>query len=554
MARLQTALAVFRLAARNRQLVRVGLSFAAFCAVQTGIWLALLVYAYRAGGAGAASAIALIQLLPGVVLSPLLASLADRWPPTRVLTGGYLALAASAGVLATVLALDGPTALVFALAPIVNLALCVPRPAQATALPGVVESPEELAAANGAQGWIESISMIGAPLLVAVLLALDGPALATGAMALLALGAAVCVLPVKGPDVFAREPGADAGVGAAVAASVRVVASNRPVLLLLLIMAAQYAIVGALDLLFVVLAINVLGMGQAGAGYLTAAFGAGGLAAAVVTAGLIGGRRLAPALIGGAALASIALMGLAALPPVAGAFLLVAAAGLGRTVLDVTGRTLLQRTSPPAVLAGVFGILESLLNAGLALGSVLVPLLIWLGGVQVALVGTAGLLVALLAITGRQLWIVDSQADVPLTEIYLLRSIPLFAALPAPTVETLARSLVRMSVPGGSVLIRQGDPGDRYYAIGRGELTVFRDGRELARLSRGDGVGEIALLRDTPRTATVVAGADAEVYALERELFLLAVTGHARAARSANAVVDERLADLERRSSAAHLG
>jgi Na+/melibiose symporter-like transporter len=554
MARLQTALAVFRLAARNRQLVRVGLSFAAFCAVQTGIWLALLVYAYRAGGAGAASAIALIQLLPGVVLSPLLASLADRWPPTRVLAGGYLALAASAGVLAVVLALDGPTALVFALAPIVNLALCVPRPAQATALPGVVESPEELAAANGAQGWIESISMIGAPLLVAVLLGLDGPALATAAMALLALGAAVCVLPVKGPDVFAREPGADAGVGAAVAASVRVVASNRPVLLLLLIMAAQYAIVGALDLLFVVLAINVLGMGQAGAGYLTAAFGAGGLAAAVVTAGLIGGRRLAPALIGGAALASLALMALAALPPVAGAFLLVAAAGLGRTVLDVSGRTLLQRTSPPAVLAGVFGILESLLNAGLALGSVLVPLLIWLGGVQVALVGTAGLLVALLAITGRQLWIVDSQADVPLTEIYLLRSIPLFAALPAPAVETLARSLERMSVPGGSVLIRQGDPGDRYYAIGRGELTVFRDGRELARLSRGDGVGEIALLRDTPRTATVVAGADAEVYALDRELFLLAVTGHAHAARSANAVVDERLADLERRSSAAHPG
>jgi Na+/melibiose symporter-like transporter len=554
MARLQTALAVFRLAARNRQLVRVGLSFAAFCAVQTGIWLALLVYAYRAGGAGAASAIALIQLLPGVVLSPLLASLADRWPPTRVLAGGYLALAASAGVLAVVLALDGPTALVFALAPIVNLALCVPRPAQATALPGVVESPEELAAANGAQGWIESISMIGAPLLVAVLLGLDGPALATAAMALLALGAAVCLLPVKGPDVFAREPGADAGVGAAVAASVRVVASNRPVLLLLLIMAAQYAIVGALDLLFVVLAINVLGMGQAGAGYLTAAFGAGGLAAAVVTAGLIGGRRLAPALIGGAALASLALMALAALPPVAGAFLLVAAAGLGRTVLDVSGRTLLQRTSPPAVLAGVFGILESLLNAGLAVGSVLVPLLIWLGGVQVALVGTAGLLVALLAITGRQLWIVDSQADVPLTEIYLLRSIPLFAALPAPAVETLARSLERMSVPGGSVLIRQGDPGDRYYAIGRGELTVFRDGRELARLSRGDGVGEIALLRDTPRTATVVAGADAEVYALDRELFLLAVTGHAHAARSANAVVDERLADLERRSSAPHPG
>lgn len=551
---LRTALAVFRLAAHNRQLVRVGLSFAAFCAVQTGVWLALLVYAYRVGGAGAASAIALVQLLPGVVLSPFLASLADRWRPARVLAGGYLALAASAGVLALVMALDGPAALVFALAPIVNLALCIPRPAQATTLPGVVQSPEELAAANGAQGWIESVSMIGAPLLVALLLSLDGPAVAVGAMAVLALGAAVCVLPVEGPGVFGHDRGAAPGVRAVVATSARVVASNRAVLLLLLVMAAQYAIVGALDLLFVVLAINELGMGQAGAGYLTAAFGAGGLAAAVVTAALIGRRRLAPALIGGAALASVALVALAALPPVGGAFLLVAAAGLGRTVLDVTGRTLLQRTSPPTVLAGVFGILESLLNAGLALGSVLVPLLIWLGGVQVALIGTAGLLVILLVITGRQLWIVDSQADVPLTEIYLLRSIPLFAGLPAPALETLARSLERVQVPGGSVLIRQGDPGDRYYAIGRGALTVFRDGREVATLSRGDGVGEIALLRDTPRTATVVAGADAEVYALERELFLLAVTGHPGAARSANAVVDERLADLERRGTAAHPG
>jgi hypothetical protein len=554
MATVRDALAVFQLAARNRQLVRVGVSFAAFCAVQTGVWLALLVYAYRAGGAGAASAIALVQLLPGVVLSPFLASLSERWRPARVLAGGYLALAASAGVLALVMALDGPTALVFALAPIVNLALCIPRPAQATMLPGVVESPEELAAANGAQAWIESVSMITAPLLVAVLLRLDGPALATGATAIVALVAAVCIAPVRGPDSFTTEGGAIAGVGSSVMTSARVVAANRPVLLLLLVMAAQYAIVGALDLLFVVLAINVLGMGQAGAGYLTAAFGAGGLAAAIVTAALIGRRRLAPALVGGAALASVSLIALAALPPVAGAFLLVAAAGLGRTVLDVTGRTLLQRTTPPTVLAGVFGILESLLNAGLAVGSLLVPLLIWLGGVQAALIGTAGLLIVLLVITGRRLWIVDSQADVPLTEIYLLRSIPLFAGLPAPAVETLARSLERLHLPGGSVLIRQGDPGDRYYAIGRGELSVFQNGHELATLSRGDGVGEIALLRDTPRTATVVACGAAEVYALERDLFLLAVTGHASAARSANAVVELRLSELERSGAPARPG
>jgi hypothetical protein len=541
---LDTALKTFRLAAHNRALVRVGVAFAAFCAVQTGVWLALLVYAYRAGGAEAASAIALIQLVPGIVLSPALASIADRWRPARVLVCAYLALAAAAGAVALVVALDGPAALVFALAPLVNLAICVPRPAQATMLPGIVESPEELAAANGAQGWIESVTMIGAPLLVAVLLAADGPALAIATMAVLALAAALCTLPVTGPDAFAAgERGS--GVTGRVTASIRVVRSSRAVVPLLLVMAAQYAIVGALDLLFVVLAIKVLGMGSAGAGYLTAAFGAGGLAATIVTAALVGRRRLAPALLTGAALASLALMALAALPPVAGAFLLVAAAGLGRTVLDVTGRTLLQRAAPPTVLAGVFGILESLLNAGLAVGSLLVPVLIWAGGIQLALIGTASLLLVLLGIAGRRLWTVDAHADVPLTEIFLLRSVPLFSALPAPALETLARSLERLHIPGGTVLIREGEPGDRYYAIGRGELMVFRDGREVARLSRGEGVGEIALLRDTPRTATVVARGDAEIYALEREPFLLAMTGHVGAARAADTVVDKRLAELE---------
>jgi CRP-like cAMP-binding protein len=99
-----------------------------------------------------------------------------------------------------------------------------------------------------------------------------------------------------------------------------------------------------------------------------------------------------------------------------------------------------------------------------------------------------------------------------------------------------------VSAETGAVIIREGDRGDCYYAIADGELSVSECGREINRVRRGDGVGEIALIRDTPRTATVTAATHAELYALDKEPFLLAVTGHATAALSCERVVDERLA------------
>jgi CRP-like cAMP-binding protein len=134
---------------------------------------------------------------------------------------------------------------------------------------------------------------------------------------------------------------------------------------------------------------------------------------------------------------------------------------------------------------------------------------------------------------------------VPLVEIHLLRSIPLFAALPAPTLETLARALKPVRFAAGSVIIRQGDIGDRYYAIARGELDVLRDGVPVVSRLRDEGVGEIALIRQVRRTATVVARTDVELYALEREPFLLALTGHSTARRSADAIIRQRLEELE---------
>jgi hypothetical protein len=180
--------------------------------------------------------------------------------------------------------------------------------------------------------------------------------------------------------------------------------------------------------------------------------------------------------------------------------------------------------------------------AGLAAGALLVPGLVHLGGSRLALLGVAAVLPLAAAVGGRGLFSLDSGTPVPVVEIALLRSLPLFAELPAPALEGLARALTPVTVPAGTVLIRQGEPGDAYYAIAAGEFEVRQNGHLLRHCGRGEGVGEIALLRDIPRTAAVVAHTDATVYKLDREPFLTAVLGHAPTQRQADSITDARLA------------
>jgi hypothetical protein len=202
----------------------------------------------------------------------------------------------------------------------------------------------------------------------------------------------------------------------------------------------------------------------------------------------------------------------------------------------------MQRSVPARLLGRIFGLLEGLTMAGLAVGALLVPALVHLGGSRLALLGVAAVLPLAAAVGGRGLFGLDSGTSVPVVEIALLRSLPLFAELPAPVLEGLAGALIPATVPAGTVLIRQGDPGDAYYAIAAGELDVWRDGHLLHRCGRGEGVGEIALLRDIPRMATVVAHTAATVYALDREPFLTAVLGHAPTLREADRITDALLA------------
>jgi hypothetical protein len=231
-----------------------------------------------------------------------------------------------------------------------------------------------------------------------------------------------------------------------------------------------------------------------------------------------------------------------------GAFVFLAAAGAGHSLLDVSGRTLLQRTAPTELLSRVFGVLEGLTMAGLAVGSILVPVLVALAGARAALIGVGLVLPLIAVLAGRSLLQLDHSATVPVTEIALLRSSPTFGMLAAPELERLARGMSPVSLEPGAMLIREGEEGDTAYVIADGQFDIAAGGRNLATLGRGEILGEIALLRGGPRTADVTAVDEARVYALEREAFLEAVGGSHRAAGALDTLIDRRLDEIAQAS------
>jgi len=525
---------------RNPELRRVQLAFVAFNAAEWGTWIAMLVFAYEQGGATTAGLVALAQLVPAGLCAPFGAVLADRRGPAWMLTWSYFAQALTMGATAAALFADAPALLVYALAALAATTVTLTRPAQAALVPGLARSPEELTAANVASSWIESAGIFLAPAAAGVLLGVSGSATVFAVMAVVAAAGGLLTLGLPGPAPSA----AAAAPLEEMVAGFRLVAREPSSRTLVALLGAQFVVLGALDVLYVVLALGVLDLGESGAGYLNAAFGLGGVLGVSATAVLVGRARLASPLLAGAAVWTLSLWVLGAWATTIGAFVLLAAAGAGRSLLDVAGRTLLQRTAPPELLSRVFGVLEGLAMAGLALGSVLVPVLVALGGARAALFGVGAVLPLVVLLAGRNLVAADRQATVPVTEIALLRSSPTFGMLAAPELERLARGLTPVGAAAGEPFIREGEDGDTAYLIADGTLDVSHAGRPLAELGRGDLVGEIALLRGGPRTATVVPRGEAKLYELESDAFLEAVGAHRPTASALDSLIEGRLGEV----------
>src|SRR6266704_1266875 len=519
--------------AGNTALLRVLAAYLLFILTEYAVWIAMLVFAYKRGGTAVASLVAVAQLVPAAVVAPVAASLADRRSPLFLLAGGYLVQAAAMAGTAAAIGAGSPLA-AYAASVVAATAVTTTRPAQSALIPSLAATPDQLTAANVVAGWLEAAGAAAAGLLVGVLISLAGVGSVFAVCAGLGLVATLLVAGLRVAGLAGAEQGTDESTEGA-AEGLRLALRQPRLRLMLALLTADAVVLGALDLLVVILALTVLGRPPGWAGYLEFAFGVGAVLAATVSAVLVGRRLGGPILAG--ALAAVAFG-----PGLAGTVVLLAMAGAGHLLLEVATRTLLQRSVPPRLIGRIFGVLEGFTMAGLAVGALLVPALAHLGGSRLAVLGVAAVLPLAAVAGGRAVFRLDAGTAVPVVEIALLRSLPLFAELPAPAIEGLAAALRPVRLEAGAVLIRQGDPGDAYFAIAAGELDAEQDGHFLGRYGRGDGVGEIALLRAVPRTATVTAHTAATVYQLDRDLFLTAVLGHAPTRRQAEGIAAGRLA------------
>jgi CRP-like cAMP-binding protein/predicted MFS family arabinose efflux permease len=542
--------------ARDPVLARIELAFLGFNMTEYATWIAILVWAYGIGGAGAAGIVALVQLIPAGLVAPFGAYAGDRFRRDRVLLAGYLVQAAAVGATAVALYADAPVAVTLVFATVAAASFTITRPTQAAILPAITHAPQELTAANAVSGLAENIGILVGPFLGGLLLIRSEPGDVFAAFAVVTLVSALLVvrLPIDPAAASPRER-LDAGdVLRGSLAGFGVLRRERRVALLVLVLSATIVVAGALDVLVVAVAIDLLGAGEAWAGFLYSAFGLGGIIGALGAVALVGRRRLTPSLAGGDLLLGVPIAAIGLLPVAATAPAFLAASGAGYSVGTIAGRTLLQRIAPEAALARVFGILEGLAMFALALGSIGSAALVESLGIGAALVVTGLFVPVVLALTWIPLRALDRAAKAPDPEaLALLRRIPIFAPLSAPAIERIMAGLVRLEVPAGHVLIREGDEGDRFYVIAEGTVAVSQGGRHIADRFAGDHVGEIALLRGVPRTATVTAVTPLRLLALDRGAFLEAVTGHPQSREHAEAVAQERLANDASASGGRHL-
>ena len=527
----------------DRDLARLVASWFATSAGKWAFLVTNLVIAYQLGGPVAVGILGLARYIPPTIVAPLAGLPTVRWAPDAVLvaTSAMRALCVAAAI--GVVALGAPLPLLFAAVALEAGVGAFTRPLTMALLPCVARTPAQLVAANVATMGAEGLGTFVGPAIAGVLLATIGP---TGSLfavlAIYALGvAAIANLRVQ---VVGRSDASLAAVRRQVTAGVHAVMTVPGPRLVVSGLGLQTVVRGLLTVLTVVAAVELLGMGEPGVGAMHAAMGAGGVVGALLAITLTGRRQLGPVFTVALAAwgAPIVVIGLVA-APIAALGALVAI-GVSNAILDVAGYTVIQRTTPNQSRVAVMGLLDSVANAGVALGGIIAPVLLAAFGIQGALVATG----FILPITAVVLWPamrhLDDSVVVDERQADLLRGVPLFAPLSLATIEHLASELTPVEFADGAWLMREGEAGDRYYLVASGELEVTRTGSHRARVGAGEGVGEIALLDAVPRTASVRAIGQVQAYALERDAFLEAVTGHAVSYRAARTVADGYLASM----------
>ena len=561
-------LRAYRLLLRNGPLARL---LAGEFVSSIGDWLylvAILILVYEVsqdplvlGIVGAA------RVLPYVVLSIPAGILADRYDRRLILLVTDVARGALMLVMAALVAADAPVVTIVVLAVVATCFSTFFSPAIGAYLPSLVADEEQLGPANSAWSTLDNLAFVIGPAIAGLLIAAGGLALAfvlnAATFAVIAVVLWRLPSPRRGVIGEVREAGGPgeaptAATGTAATtgaettgaetpptpapASIPTLTPGRvdrkalrrvvvPVLGLALIDLVGSVAGGGLGVLTVVIAVGSLGAGDAGTGFLNAGIGIGGLVGALLAGVFVLRPSLVGVLAGGSVVlaAGVAALGVAGSLPLAVGMIAVASAGA--LLVEVTSTTILQRAIPDEIRGRTLGVLATASTLAFAAGSFALPVLAAAVGIGPVLAATgaaivvAGLVGAFLAAPAAR----RAPESLAATRFARLARLPLFAGVPVPTLEAVATRLVPIAARAGEVVIRQGDPADRFYLIQAGTFDVTR--REpgepadqaparLRTMTTGEVFGEIGLLRATARTATVTAATDGSLLALEGASFL----------------------------------
>ena len=536
---------------RNPNLRRVQLALAGSMIGDWAYATAVAVWAYQVGGAKVVGIWAAVRLTLMALGSPIGATIADRMSRRTLMVSVDLIRAVLVAAAAGCLYLGLHPLIVFVLASVTTLVGTPFRPAQRSLMPSLANHPEELTASNGTSSTIESLAFFAGPAIGALLIGVADVPLVFLLNAATFVWSMAFVLRVRMPaagrhraaSAPPEEEHQDAGPGflSDTLAGFRAIAKDRDLLVVSVEICSQTVVAGASAVFLVVMAVDILQTGPKGVGYLDSVFGIGAIVGGFAAISRSSHRTLAQDMTAGVVLWALPLLLVTAWAAPVAAFAAVLLLGFGNPLVDVNLDTIVQRIVPDEVMGRVFGALESLLIGTMALGSVVTPFLIdWLGlRTSLAVLAIVVTVVALLGLPRMR--ILDGRLRRP-AGLPLLQGVPMFAPLAPSVVEALASRLVAVQVPAGGVVLREGEESDRFYVIETGLVEVTQAGAVLRREAPGDFFGEIGLLRDVPRTATITAVEDTTLQALERDDFLAAVTGQREARRVADEVVARRVA------------
>ena len=529
--------------ARSRPIRLLLLAWGITYAADLAAFTVASVYLYRVGSAGYVGLLWLEYALFAALLVPLISSWSDRVPRERLLTATLIPRALLLGAAGATMSGHGPAMLVAVLVALDGGLCSVFRPVQAALLPWLARTPDELTSANTAASVMQAVAMLVGPAVAAGLLSVGTPPSAMFATSGLVAAGAMLLAAVRplAAQVRTRTAKILKQLRLDMAAGFTAFTRQRGALSLVVPAAAQTFARGVLNVLTVVIALDLFGLGQAGVGLLGAALGAGGILGTPLAVALVRGKRVARCFAAGVAGWGVPMIVLAFTHANYWPYLLFGAVGVANLVDDVAVYSALQRVIPPRLMGRALGARRAVLLLSAGLGSAVAPSLIHAFGARATMAGVGLLLIATAAGYVPTLKAIDSRLSAPGPEVALLRRVSFFGPLPFATVEHLASVLRPATYEPGDVIIREGDPGESFYLIAEGQARASSGGKQLSEMGTGDSFGEIALLRQIPRTATVTAISRLQVRILDREEFLAAVTGSPESVQSADAVVSARL-------------